>query len=215
MSYRNDHDAALARVDALASENSQLAAENAQLRAGMTIAVPQAERSVHRGVAALVLATLAGAGILAATVISHTHHRNAAPATREHSVAIDKAELRACVRTLETSPPNKSARETDPRSQRASIGPVLMSTGCRPEIAKVLDGAILSTDERATLQRWRNSEASLDAVVSMIGEYYAHDPYVLDGYSTAPQLWREYDTALTHRNIALAEWLDASREVEP
>ena len=214
MSYRNDHDAALARVNALASENSQLAAENAKLRAGMTIVVPQAERPVHRGVAALVLASLAGASILAATLISHSHHR--APPPHEHHVVVDEAELRACARTLETSPPGATARETDPRSwQHLSIGPVMMSTGCRAEIAEVLDGAILSNDERATLQRWRNSEANLDAVVSMIGEYYKHDPYALDGYSTAPQLWREYDEALTHRNIALAQWLDASREVTP
>jgi hypothetical protein len=36
--------------------------------------------------------------------------------------------------------------------------------------------------------------------------YYGSDPAALDGYATAPQLWTEYDRALTARDTALDLW---------
>jgi hypothetical protein len=44
MSYRNDHDAALARVDALEADYARVAAENAQLRARLATGEPRATR---------------------------------------------------------------------------------------------------------------------------------------------------------------------------
>jgi hypothetical protein len=41
MSYRNDHDAATARVDALQAEYAQLSAENTRLRAALAARAPQ------------------------------------------------------------------------------------------------------------------------------------------------------------------------------
>jgi len=42
--YRNDHEAALARVDALEKENTKLAAENARLRRNRLAPTPKRER---------------------------------------------------------------------------------------------------------------------------------------------------------------------------
>lgn len=212
MSYRNDFDAVVARVDALSSENAQLAAENAKLRAGAPIITPPppVERAVARGTAAFVLAALAGVGVLAASVMTHGKHvtrHDSPPAARTN----DPARLRACALTLELAPVDSNATVTDPHGEHHSIGAVQRSTGCRTEIRDVLDDAVISAKERAALVRWGDAEAKLDATVSMIGEYYAHDPYALDGYSTAPQLWTEYDRALVVRNFALAEWHEASR----
>lgn len=89
MSYRNDHDAAVARIDALTLESSQLAAENARLRAGAPIVATPAPRAVSRGVAALVLAALTGAGVLAAVVMTeHRHAPRVLDHDRMHSTAI-------------------------------------------------------------------------------------------------------------------------------
>jgi hypothetical protein len=210
MSYRNDHDAALARVDALSSENSQLAAENAKLRAGVPIVAPPAEGRVSRGVAALVLATLAGVGVLAATMIAPTHARPRAPRSSSPWKHFDRASLRTCAKELDV-PLHANFRDTDPHGNHQDIGPVMRSTGCRAEIRDALDNAVISNEERAALVKWGDAEAQLDGSVSMVREYYEHDPYKLDGYSTAPQLWTEYNRALVIRNDALAEWRTTSR----
>lgn len=213
MSYRNDHDAAVARVDALSSEVKTLAAENARLRGGITM-VPQAEPSVNRGVAALVLATLAGAGVLAAVVISRSHHVSA-PMPKDVPVVVDNADLRTCARALELVPFDADAKATDPRGANQSLSTVKRSTGCRAQIREVLDTGVISDDERATLEKWGEAEAKLDASVSMISEYYAHDPYALDGYSSAPQLWSEYRRALVIRNQTLARWRESTHMNKP
>jgi hypothetical protein len=219
MTYRNDHDAAVARVDALTSENKSLAAENARLREGMTIVRPPAPRTVHRAVAATVLSALLGTAALATYVLQAPAHRS--PASRDDSsepivIRFDKSALRACERLLDVAPADANATATDPRSSHPSgIGAVQRSTGCRDQIDDVLTVAVLSTEERAALERWSAAEATLDASVSMIGEYYAHDPYALDGYSTAPQLWTEYNRTLVIRNHTLEEWRNASRSDTP
>lgn len=127
------------------------------------------------------------------------------------AVRHSKADLERCASGLVRTPADGDAASTDPRGTGHGVAPVLHSTGCRDEIGDVLAGATISATERQKLETWADAEARLDATVAMIGEYYKADPYALDGYSTAPQLWTEYNRALVIRNDALTEWRHAER----
>ncbi|HTL37915.1 MAG TPA: hypothetical protein VL326_32510 [Kofleriaceae bacterium] len=219
MSYRNDHDAALARVDALEADNERLASENAKLRAGDTVELPTPARSRRRG--PIVVASVAGIAVavavgVMATVAAPVHAppipTPLVPAAGDKPTEVfTKADLERCARGLVNTPADRDATSTDPRGTGHSVAPVLHSTGCRAEIRDVLDTATISAAERRTLATWADAEARLDATVAMVAEYYKTDPYKLDSYSTAPQLWTEYNRALVIRNDALESWRIASR----
>jgi hypothetical protein len=70
MSYRNDHDAALLRVDALEADNARLAAENAKLRAGETVAPPEPSHSKKPELGVEQRADKSLLGVIAAIVIA-------------------------------------------------------------------------------------------------------------------------------------------------
>ncbi|HTL37895.1 MAG TPA: hypothetical protein VL326_32410 [Kofleriaceae bacterium] len=213
MSYRNDHDAALARVDALAADNNRLLAENARLRAGETVELPHAARSNRRG--PILAASFAGVAIAMAigliTFAGAPVHAPKlplpeAPLDDKPVVTFTRGDLEKCSFSLVTTPADRDAPSTDPHGEGRSVRPVLQSTGCRAEIRDVLTFGTISAKERKDLEAWADAEARLDATVAMVGEYYKGDPYALDGYSSAPQLWTEYNRALVIRNEAIKEW---------
>lgn len=217
MSYRNDHDAALLRVDALEADNARLAAENAKLRAGETVELPKPKRSTKRG---LMAATFVGVAFaMAAGVIAiaepDASRRLPAPtppvADDKPAALFTKADIDECTLDLVRTPAYHDAVSTDPHGAARSVGPALQASGCLAEIRGVLDYATISPEERTKLEIWADAQTRLDATVAMVAEYYKGDPYKLDGYSTAPQLWTEYNRALEVRNTAYEEWRGASR----
>jgi len=218
MSYRNDHDAALARVDALAADNNRLLAENAKLRAGETVELPHPPRSRRRG--PILAASFAGVAVAMAIGVialagAPVHPPKLplpeAPLDDKPAAVFSKADLERCAKQLVIEPAAHDAPSTDPHGEGRMLTSVMGSTGCRDEISGVLTFGTISGSERQKLEVWADAEARLDATVAMVGEYYKADPYALDGYSTAPQLWTEYNRALVIRNDALKEWTDASK----
>jgi len=189
MTYRSDHDAALARVDALEAENAALQRKlsaNAPAKA-------KPDRSRIWGMAMGV--PLAGIAIAVFT----------GPKPRVRNL-----ELESCVRSL-SEKPALDATETDPHGHARPVLAVARTSSCASQIDHVLSTKIISTQERIALERWRSTEDELSNEVSLIAEYYANDPYKLDNYASGVQLWREYERAYDHRRVAIAEWQVAVR----
>ncbi|HSD89059.1 MAG TPA: hypothetical protein VLB44_16135 [Kofleriaceae bacterium] len=205
MSYRSDHDAALARVDALELENARLADENSRLRDPTPATAESAFGKKTRIAFGMGSASLTAIviGMFVASSQPTSHHAKAPPA-----VHID---LAGCAGRLAAKPllGPKTTDPHDPTSLR--VDQITLTTGCRDDIRQVLDEGVISDVERYVLTRWLGAEDDLANRVSMITTYYANDPYTLDGYSTAPQLWREYDQAYDRRQAALEEWRHVAR----
>ena len=214
MSYRNDHDAALARVDALEHENAQLAAENLTLRGGGTTE-PRPTVNKHGLVLAMIAAATAGT-VIAVFASGDTspprpHFELPAPSPEPALHMTRVMDLDKCTLAINEHPGYADDKATDPHGSHQALDGVMRSTGCRDEIRWTLDTAVLSTEQRHALVTWADAEDRLANSVSMIGEYYAHDPYDLDGYSTAPQLCTEYNRALEIRNHALDDWRSVAK----
>lgn len=189
MTYRSDHDAALARVDALE-------AENAQLQRKLSARTPTKAKPDRRRYWAAV-GFIPVVGITAAVL--------AGPKPPAH-----EADLESCAQSL-AAKPALDATETDPRGHARPVVAIARTLGCASTIEHVLDSAVISDEERLALERWRAAEGELSNEVSLIATYYAGDPYKLDNYASGVQLWREYDRAYDHRQLAIAEWRVAVR----
>ena len=56
------------------------------------------------------------------------------------------------------------------------------------------------------LTQWVTHEDELAGAIARIETYYASDPYQLDNYTSAPQLWDEYERAHKRRDEAMDRW---------
>jgi hypothetical protein len=204
MGYRNDHEAALMRVDALESEVARL-----RDQAAKKPVVSKPKRRTPWG--AIVLS---GGGIVAALAIGMMFRGTvqAAPpsAPLEQEPIVDKAEITTglfgkCI--SEIAPIHQTLDEvaTDPRSGTHESIAWLPKTAarCRAEIATASTSQHITGETRALMQRWGAAEDELGSRLSMITVYYGSDPYRLDNYSTSAQLWREFHRARMERDLAL------------
>ena len=202
MSYRNDHEAALLRVDALEQEV-------ARLRSAPTSTTPAA--ATKRSPVAswfrigLVLG-LAGAGVVA--MIARDR-----PTAAASSLAIERVELppslagvRTCIAAIKPLDRAIDATTTDPHGAANSTA-WIAATGapCRTLLASLDELDEPDPVLRDKLGRWATAEDKLVDPISLITVYYASDPYALDNYASAPQLWREYHRARLERDDALAD----------
>ncbi len=201
MSYRNDHEAALLRVDALEQEVARLRSAPPPV-----VAKPATKRRPYASLLRIGVAMLlAGAGV-AAMVGRDRPTASAAPPTAERvitGVPTSVDALRGCIAAITSTDLNE--RSTDPHGAANSVTPITKTgAACRTDLASrgelQLD-PVLSNK----LEAWAVTEDKLADPISMITVYYGSDPYVLDNYATAPQLWREYRRALSARDAALAE----------
>lgn len=185
MSYRNDHDAALSRVDALERELAQLRGERKAEEKRKRIAPEKGHRVL--GVVAV------GAGVIACAVgvlWSMTAREYPARIVEEPEMQAPEAEVapepivmsrEACERSIEEWAV-RDARATDPRVAGHESAEVILRR------AVVCAGVLPSVEQ--------------ENVTSLITVYYESDPVALDGYATAEQLWREYHRARAGRGIA-------------
>jgi hypothetical protein len=113
--------------------------------------------------------------------------------------------LRPCLVTvLGTNGDGFDARTTDPHANGRSVAPIeKVVASCRRELAEITNAIGLTDQQRGAFQRWLAAEDTLAGDVSRIVVYYTNDPYQLDNYSTASQLWREYETDRAARDAAL------------
>lgn len=191
--YRNDHEAALARVAAL-----ELELDKARKSKATPVATsPRPRRKPWPVFAASVAGLVVGmaSGVALAVV--------GAP----DSARVDRDKLSSCANEIE-APAGFGADETDPHQVAPiSIKPIARTAApCRDELHAMIELAQLSRDERDALWKWAVQEDELAGAIARIEVYYASDPYELDSYSTAKQLWIEYDRAHTSRNRALDAW---------
>lgn len=199
MSYRNDHEAALARIDALEQEV-------ATLRAIPTTPVAPRRRSrgwlvLAASTAAIVGGVIGGVAVgLAADTTPHPRHPLA-------SSPVDRTFIKWCADAIQPAPQLDEER-TDPRAERPVAVEPIGRTGapCRAELRELLATPALSPDERDALWKWVVQEDELAGAISRIEVYYGNDPYTLDHYASARQLWVEYDRAYFSRNRALEQW---------
>lgn len=197
MTYRNDHEAALLRVDALEQEV-------ARLRSAPAPAAPKpaTKRKTHASLLRVGLAVvLAGAGLVAVVSRDRPVVQAAPPPAMVAPAAVDP--LTDCIAKI--APLDRAMNETttDPHGDASSIA-VIAKTGapCRGELAAItVEDPALS----AALQKWAKAEDRLADPISMIAVYYGSNPYTLDNYATAPQLWREYNRARDARDAILVE----------
>lgn len=214
MTYRSDHDAALARVDALELDNARLAAENAKLREP---SVRHEYREPAEGLPAsgtrtaitvFCVGSVLAAALIAGAITSVDEHREHAIQrldVRATGIAHDR--LVQCAHAIAPKP-HLDATVTDPHAARPlKIDPVAATgAACRDEMRVYLDSAVIDSHERRALEGWHDAEDELAGAISRLVVYYGNDPYMLDGYSTARQVWLEYDRAVSARDAALASW---------
>ena len=197
MTYRNDHDAALARIDSLEQE-LELA------KVPPPAPMPPKQYATRVAIVASLLAAIAGGAWVYQRETSQRPSRDVAitePAARV--TPVDR--LRHCLGVVQSArTEGYDARTTDPHGRARSVdGIEAIGAPCRRELADVVTTIGLTPEQRAAFQRWLAAEDTLAGDLSRIQVYYANDPYKLDNYSTAPQLWREFQTDRAARDATL------------
>jgi hypothetical protein len=206
MTYRNDHEAALARIDALEHELAEMRATPAPAPIE-----PLAPR--RRGRTGLVL-TMCTVGLFGGIVggfvlgasgdearASHPHAAATKPAAPAHRDII--------IWCADAIHYNSFVSDThDPHAMRQMPAEPIGSAGtsCRDELDEYVTLPDLNAGEREALWQWALQEDELAGARSRIEVYYANDPAKLDSYASANQLWREYDRAYYARYGALRHW---------
>jgi hypothetical protein len=198
--YRNDHEASLARVAALEQALYTLRKNSEKVPRTAPPAVSRKPWPLFAAsLAALTLGTFGG---VALGIANSQRPSDAKPAVS----AVDRTKLVECANGIEAAP-LLGADLTDPRHPSPRpVAPIAATAApCRADLTRLIEIAPLSPDERVLLWRWAVQEDELAGAISRIEVYYASDPYALDNYSTAKQLWVEYDRAHQGRNRALGE----------
>lgn len=214
MSYRNDHDAALARVDALETELEQMAGEYEKTRAALAAQRPptRPRRGPGIALAAAMFAVMSvgvGVGITALRAPEpEAPVAVARVAPEPYDSSALTPDLEKCLAGVEASMHSSTrfdAETTDPRGALArSPQPIIaIGAGCRPALDRAVTSTTLDGPTRALLGRWIAREDELAGAISRITVYYGSDPYALDGYATAGQLWREFNRARESRDALI------------
>jgi hypothetical protein len=206
MSYRNDHDAAVARVDALQHEVARLAAENDKLRAPGPVAAPARKPRLGLGLVTILgggaVAAITGLMLGLAATASGAPHEAPAPqpliAGNERAAVPDgPMSLADCANAIAPRP------VADPRKPLDVAALERTSASCRTALRELARGDVPGDD---SVTRWSNAEDRLANRISLLVVYYSSDPAALDSYTAAPRLWTEYDEARSARDAALDVW---------
>lgn len=221
MGYRNDHDAALARVDALETELEQMALEHEKTRTALAGQKPVVVRSGTSGAVAAAFLAMAALGVSMTVAMLRKADdpevtvpvpvavpAAVALAAPEPSPYYVTADLASCLAGVEASMHNSTrfdAETTDPRGAIARSPQSIIALGarCRPALDEAVRNLALRDTARALLARWVEREDDLAGAISRITVYYGLDPYALDGYASAGQLWRELDRARESRDALI------------
>lgn len=216
MSYRSDHDAAVARGDTLEHENARLAAENARLRDVAPLADPPDRPS---GVVALFIAgtVVVLVVLLFGLVITHrpqdrldtsrdTRSDTTGSETTESARMFADHPLTTCALRLVN--PHLDAEMTDPHGVAPRSVHIIEETRapCRAEIDAFRYDRYIRGESYRALEEWSMAEDRIARSIAELVEYYRTDPYQRDGYKSAPERWAAYNRALDQRDAALRRW---------
>jgi hypothetical protein len=207
MSYRSDHEAALMRVDALEAELARVRRETPSKPAppkkrggALTFVITAAAVTITLLLGKVAWVALASPPTAQAAMIK--------PAIEPAMLPNETRSLRACIADIAPVAGSVDETTTNPR-HATGASPVswvpLTGAGCRSEITAAAQSMTVPDDLRTIVQRWGTAEDVLAGTISLIVVYYENDPYALDGYATAGQLWREYHAARLARDSVLRE----------
>ena len=211
MSYRNDHEAALLRVDALEAELEVLRlAYERQCAKNDADKPPPKRRSraawiVAGGVLALTAGTAVGAVTLFRATASDEPRANERALVETRPAIDDRSMLRECRDAITPLTYPRTAETTDPRGMHRSVAPIV-DTGapCRNLLADA-DHLAIDPTLRTLVGKWSHAEDELVGDITRTMIYYGSDPYAADNYVSAPQLWKEYDRDVSARNAVLRD----------
>ena len=211
MSYRNDHEASLLRVDALEAELEVLRlAYERQCAKDDADKPPQKRRSraawiVAGGVLALTAGTAVGAVTLFRATSSDEPRTTERAIVEARLVGDDRTMLRECRDAITPLTYLRTAESTDPRGLHRSVAPIV-ATGapCRNLLADA-DHLAIEPTLRTLVGKWSHAEDELVGDITRTLIYYESDPYGADNYLSAPQLWKEYDRDVSARNAVLLD----------
>jgi hypothetical protein len=212
MSYRNDHEASLLRVDALEAELEVLRLAYERQRATNDAEKPLPKRRSRTAwiVAGAMIALTAGTAIGAVSLFRATAPEEPRPSepaatTGTPTMADDRTLLRECRDAIVPLADPRTAETTDPHGLHRSVAQIA-ETGapCRRLLADA-DHLAIDPTLRAAVVRWSQAEDQLIGDITRTMIYYQSDPYAADGYRSAPQLWKEYDRDVTARNAVLRD----------
>ncbi len=213
MSYRNDHDAALLRVDALEAEleTLRLAYERQREKDDADKPPPKRKSRTAWIVAGGVLSLTAGTAI-GAVALFHATSRTEQSAEAAISIETggrpaidDRSQLRDCRAAITPLTMRRTAETADPHGTHLPVAPIADSAApCRSLLAAA-DHLDIDPALRELVAKWSRAEDELTGCISRTLVYYASDPYAADGYRSAPQLWKEYDRAITARDVVLEQ----------
>lgn len=223
MAYREDLDAALARVDALQHESSALEAENTRLRRDLASAMPTSEvieRTTAPGATALgalvLLATGALVGMAATLRLERPAHparsaEEALSAVSREPYALDPStlELDACVASIGAPPHVAGAYRS-----RADIEAIVLTAApCRDSLPDLIAHARVDYPHELALHAWQDAEDELANRIALVTSAFQDDPLAEREHPDAMRLWSEYERTLAVRNAALDLWLRGRRWV--
>ena len=207
MSYRNDHDAALLRVDALEAELETLRLDYERARAKAETDEPPPQRRSRAAwiVAGAVLALSAGTALGAYALLRTSADTERPTIGEARPETDDRAVLRECREAITPLTYPRTAETTDPRGMHRAIAPIV-DTGapCRALLAHA-DQLALDPALRRLVATWSRAEDELVGSITRTVLYYDSDPYAADDYQSAPRLWREYDRAISARDAVLQQ----------
>jgi hypothetical protein len=221
--FRDDHEAALARADALTRENEELRAENARLKQPKQRKQPkpskqsepvERRRRSSRGRWLLVRSPIV-AVLIAGFAVPCTYERceqqryDKAHAAREHRRERWQlaTELRPCLREVENrerAVPEPDARAVDARD---------------PGALDRVDGLVVRCEEMPVIgAAWRQAHDEVAAAVKRLDDYYRGGDGRDDNDRSAPALWAALEAAREHRRnaleIARRDLVPAARQID-
>ncbi len=214
MTYRNDHEAALQRVAALETELARLR-RNAPPEPRIEPPRPTFSHRFGWAMAGLgMVITAVGISLYTVRMIDGFEDEEAfqspappeppmeAPSLASAPAPPELASLHACRAGIVPLDPRLGVDTTDPHGEHPLSVRTIEHVAAPCDPAATAD---LGPDVQHRIEAWADTEARLSNAISLIETYYDANPYALDNYATAPQLWRELRHAISDRDRALVE----------
>ena len=194
--YRDDHEAAVARVEALEAENARLSAELDSLK--QSPATTTTTRSVP-ALLALALAIIGGTFVVAARSEDNTNRSTPSDKNEIPTESRAANPVKDCATKLATKP---TLEELD------EAGAGALSHGrstCRDEVYTRLTRNVISAEERRILQWWLQAEDTLTPAFVRLRRHYTTE--ILTRNDNGAALYQAYEQAYDDRQAAIDAWM--------
>lgn len=208
MTYRDDEEAARARVAALEIENARLRKQVADKEAKQAEDRAKAEARAMRKAAAeapkrnryllYIAVFVAGSIFMMFTVLGPYFEErrrsaeigaNQAVRTRWQALVF----VEPCVRAAEDNVRHAAALRAEPENQSHDAGPILAQLGshCVSIAYRLIADPDLPIEARDALARWGHAARRIPVQAAPLAAYYHHRDWTEDRFAAVPALWHE------------------------